>query len=84
MFPNCRFVQEVKKELQCPTASQLQAVCTVMCAPSNSSHFITLVLQDPLQRPNFVAVLDHLSDLQEAGEMTKMDAYYNSHGCVFI
>ncbi|MEW5302263.1 MAG: hypothetical protein WDW36_005065 [Sanguina aurantia] len=40
--------------------------------------------QDPLQRPNFVAVLDHLSDLQEAGEMTKMDAYYNSHGCVFI
>lgn len=41
-------------------------------------------VQDPLQRPNFVAVLDHLSDLQEAGEMTKMDAYYNSHGCVFI
>lgn len=21
---------------------------------------------------------------QEAGEMIKMDAYYNSHGCVFI
>lgn len=41
-------------------------------------------LQDPLQRPNFVAILDHLGDLQEAGEMAKMDAYYNSHGCVFI